>query len=42
LVDPIFNLFIKELEKLGLVVNEGKIIDASFIEGSIQVTNATF
>ena len=32
LVDPIFNLFIKELEKLGLVVNEGKIIDASFIE----------
>lgn len=32
LVDPIFNLFIKELEKLGLVVKEGKIIDASFIK----------
>ena len=32
LVDIIFDLFIKELEKLGLVVNEGKIIDASFIE----------
>ncbi len=32
LVDTIFNLFIKELEKLGLIVNEGKIIDASFVE----------
>lgn len=32
LVDEIFSLFIKELEKLGLIVNEGKIIDASFIE----------
>ncbi len=32
LVDPIFSLFIKELEKLGLIVNEGKIIDASFVE----------
>ena len=32
MVDLIFNLYIKELEKLGLIVNEGKIIDASFIE----------
>jgi IS5 family transposase len=32
LVDQIFSLFLKELEKLGLIVNEGKIIDASFIE----------
>lgn len=32
LVDVIFGLFIEELERLGLVVNEGKIIDASFVE----------
>lgn len=32
LVELVFNLFLKELELLGLVVNEGKIIDASFIE----------
>jgi transposase len=32
LVDRIFSLFLKELKKLGLIVNEGKIIDASFIE----------
>jgi IS5 family transposase len=32
LVDSIFSLFVKELEKLGLIVNEGKIIDASFVE----------
>ncbi|CAM3990831.1 IS5 family transposase [Flavobacterium branchiophilum] len=32
LVDVVFALFLKELEQLGLVVNEGKIIDASFIE----------
>ncbi len=32
LVTPLFDLFLKELDKLGLVVNEGKIIDASFIE----------
>jgi hypothetical protein len=31
-VDVIFEVFLKELEKLGLIVNEGKIIDASFIE----------
>jgi len=32
LVDVVFELFLKELEQLGLIVNEGKIIDASFIE----------
>ncbi len=32
LIEPIFNLFLIELETLGLVVNEGKIIDASFVE----------
>jgi transposase, IS5 family len=32
LVDVIFTLFIKELERLKLIVNEGKIVDASFIE----------
>lgn len=32
LIEPLFNLFLKELETLGLVVNEGKIIDASFVE----------
>ena len=32
LVDVIFDLFLKELEQLGLVVKEGKIIDASFIK----------
>ena len=32
IVDLIFNLFIKELEKLGLIVNEGKMINVSFIE----------
>ena len=32
LIEPIFDLFLKELESLGLVVNEGKIIDASFVE----------
>jgi len=32
LVEELFSLFIKELEKLNLIVNEGKIIDASFVE----------
>lgn len=32
LIEPLFDLFLKELEALGLVVNEGKILDASFIE----------
>jgi len=32
IVDELFALFLKELEKLNLIINEGKIIDASFIE----------
>jgi IS5 family transposase len=28
----LFDLFLTQLEKLGLVINEGKIVDASFIE----------
>lgn len=32
LIEPIFNLFLSQLENLGLVVNEGKIIDASFVD----------
>ena len=32
LVEELFALFLKELEALNLIVNEGKIIDASFVE----------
>jgi len=32
LVEGLFDLFLKELERLQLIVNEGKIIDASFVE----------
>lgn len=32
LIEPLFVLFLAQLEALGLIVNEGKIIDASFIE----------
>jgi transposase, IS5 family len=32
LEEKLFELFLKELERLNLVVNEGKIIDASFVE----------
>ena len=32
LVEALFDLFLKALESLNLIVNEGKIIDASFIE----------
>ena len=32
MVEELFVLFLKELDKLGLIVNEGKIIDASFVE----------
>lgn len=39
LVEPLFNLFLKQLEDLGLVVNEGKIVDASFIEVPKQRNN---
>ena len=36
LMEPLFNLFLEELERLNLVVNEGKIVDVSFIEVPIQ------
>lgn len=36
LIEPAFNLFLEELEFLGLVVNEGKIVDASFVEVPCQ------
>ncbi len=32
LVEPLFNLFLGELDRIGLIVNDGKIIDASFVE----------
>jgi IS5 family transposase len=32
LINPLFDLFLKELVSLNLVVNEGKIGDASFVE----------
>jgi IS5 family transposase len=32
LVEPIFYIFLKQIEALGMVLNEGKIIDASFVE----------
>jgi IS5 family transposase len=32
LVEELFALFLKELDRLNLIVNEGKIIDASFVE----------
>ncbi len=36
IVGLLFERFIKELEKLNLVINAGKIVDASFIEVPIQ------
>ncbi|QTE22359.1 IS5 family transposase [Polaribacter cellanae] len=36
LVEELFTLFGKELQKLGLIVNEGKIIDASFVKAPKQ------
>ena len=36
LVKELFDLFTKELNRLGLIVNEGKIIDASFVESPRQ------
>ena len=32
LVEDLFTLFLRELERLNLIVNEGKIVDASFVE----------
>lgn len=39
LVDDLFSLFLSKLNALGLIVNEGKIIDASFIEAPRQRNN---
>lgn len=39
LVEELFDLFSKELNRLGLIVNEGKIIDASFVEAPRQRNN---
>lgn len=36
LVKALFDLFTKELNRLGLLVNQGKIIDASFVESPRQ------
>lgn len=36
LVKELFNLFGRELNRLGLIVNEGKIVDASFVEAPRQ------
>jgi IS5 family transposase len=36
LITVLFDLFKSQLEKLGLIVNEGRIIDASFVEVPIQ------
>jgi IS5 family transposase len=36
LVKELFDLFGTELEQLGLIINEGKIIDASFVEAPRQ------
>lgn len=35
-IELLFERFIKELEKLNLIINAGKIVDASFIEVPIQ------
>ena len=36
LVKELFDLFGKELSRLGLIINEGKIVDASFVEAPRQ------
>lgn len=36
LAKDLFDLFSRELDKLGLIVNEGKIVDASFVEAPRQ------
>ena len=39
LVKELFDLFGRELNRLGLIVNEGKIVDASFVEAPRQRNN---
>jgi len=38
-VSPLFDLFHKQLNSLGLIINEGKIVDASFVEAPKQRNN---
>jgi transposase len=40
IVEDLFLLFINELDNLGLTVNEGKTVDASFVEVPRQRNNA--
>ena len=39
LAESLFSLFLRSLEQLGLVVNQGKIVDASFVEVPRQRNN---
>ena len=39
LVEELFDLFSRELGRLGLIVNRGKIVDASFVENPKQQNN---
>jgi IS5 family transposase len=39
LIESLFSLFLGRLEGLGLVVNQGKIVDASFVEVPVQRNN---
>jgi IS5 family transposase len=32
LIEPVFNIFLQQVENLGMILNEGRIVDASFIE----------
>lgn len=36
ITENLFGLFLSHLDKIGLIVNEGKIVDASFVEVPIQ------
>ncbi len=36
MIEPLFNLFLEKLERLNLIINEGEIVDASFIKVPIQ------
>jgi len=36
ITEKLFSLFLSHLDKMGLIVNEGKIVDASFVEVPIQ------
>jgi len=39
LIEPIFCLFLNSLTDLNLIVNEGRIVDASFVEVPRQRNN---